>query len=154
MHLSGQSISIAVLTENQDDVAQINGTLRDAGHAAKCHWINRPDKLGDTFAAENVELLIVNCDKYPESIRQVVKTKDAAGNIVNVTESPGFHDGPVVSTLLPSPPFFPFCFSCFFFLYYFMNQLFSLNTPFSSTHTPSIEQLHAETDVAIFFTQI
>ena len=77
MHLSGrQSISIAVLTENQDDVAQINGTLRDAGHAAQCHWISKPSKLGDTFAAEHVELLILNCDRYPESIRQVVKEKD------------------------------------------------------------------------------
>ncbi|MGI9222513.1 MAG: EAL domain-containing protein [Woeseiaceae bacterium] len=76
MHLSGQSISIAVLTENQDDVAQINGTLRDAGHAAKCHWIDEPGKLGEAFDAENVELLIVHCDQYPETIRQVVKAKD------------------------------------------------------------------------------
>ena len=71
-----QSISIAVLTENQDDVAQINGTLRDAGHAAKCHWINKAGKLGDTLAAEHVELLIVNCDRYPDSLRQIVKEKD------------------------------------------------------------------------------
>ncbi len=76
-HLNGhQSISIAVLTENQDDVAQINGTLRDAGHAAQCHWIDKPGKLGETFAAENVELLIVNCDRYPDSLRQIVKEKD------------------------------------------------------------------------------
>ncbi len=71
-----QSISIAVLTENQDDVAQINGTLRDAGHAAQCHWISNPSKLGDTFAAEHIELLILNCDRYPDSIRRVVKAKD------------------------------------------------------------------------------
>ncbi|MDH3546840.1 MAG: GGDEF domain-containing protein [Gammaproteobacteria bacterium] len=70
------SISIAVLTENQDDVALVNGTLRDAGHAAHCHWINHPKNLGATLAAENVELLILNCDRYPESIRQVVKQKD------------------------------------------------------------------------------
>ena len=71
-----QSISIAVLTENQDDVAQINGTLRDAGHAAQCHWISNPSKLGETFAAEHIELLILNCDRYPDSIRRVVKEKD------------------------------------------------------------------------------
>ena len=77
MHLSGrQSISIAVLTENQDDVAQINGTLRDAGHAAQCHWISKPSKLGDAFAAEHIDLLILNCDQYPDSIRRVVKEKD------------------------------------------------------------------------------
>jgi len=70
------SISIAVLTESQDDVALINGTLRDAGHAAHCHWINQPSSLGDTLAAEHVELLILNCDRYAESVRQVVKQKD------------------------------------------------------------------------------
>ena len=71
-----QSISIAVLTDNQDDVEVINGTLRDAGHAARCHWISNPDKLADTLAAENVELLILNCDRYKDSIRQVIKQKD------------------------------------------------------------------------------
>ena len=70
------SISIAVLTENQDDVALINGALRDAGHAAHCHWINKPSDLGETLAAENVELLILNCDQYPDTVRQVIKQKD------------------------------------------------------------------------------
>ena len=71
-----QSISIAVLTTNQDDVQLINSTLRDAGHAAHCHWISTPTKLADTLSAENVELLILNCDHYPDTIRQVVKQKD------------------------------------------------------------------------------
>ena len=70
------SISIAVLTENQDDVALINGTLRDAGNAAHCHWIKRPTDLTDTLAAENIELLIMNCDSYADTIRQVIKQKD------------------------------------------------------------------------------
>jgi len=70
------SISIAVLTENQDDVEIINSTLRDAGHAAHCHWISTPNKLADTLAAENVELLILNCDSYKDSIQQVIKQKD------------------------------------------------------------------------------
>lgn len=69
-------ISIAVLTTNQDDVQLINSTLRDAGHAAHCHWISNPNTLADTLAAENVELLILNCDRYPDGIRQVVKQKD------------------------------------------------------------------------------
>ncbi len=71
-----QSISIAVLTENQDDVETINSTLRDAGHAAHCHWISTPNMLADTLSAENVELLILNCDRYKDSIRQVIKQKD------------------------------------------------------------------------------
>lgn len=71
-----QSISIAVLSDNEDDVELINSTLRDAGHAAHCHWIDRPTKLNKTLDAENVELLIVNCDHYADSIRQIVKQKD------------------------------------------------------------------------------
>ena len=70
------SISIAVLTENQDDVALINSALRDAGHAAHCHWVKHPNKLSETLAAVSVELLILNCDSYPDSIRQVIKLKD------------------------------------------------------------------------------
>ena len=76
-NLNGRhSISIGVLTENQDDVELINSSLRDGGHAAHCHWINNPKHLGETLARENIELLILNCDNYPDSIRQVNKQKD------------------------------------------------------------------------------
>ncbi len=71
-----QSISIAVLTENQDDVALINGTLRDGGHAAHCHWISHPHNLDETLANEHVELLVLNCDRYPDKIPAVIKQKD------------------------------------------------------------------------------
>ena len=75
--MSGKhSISIAVLSRNQDDVELINAALREAGHAAHCHWIANPQSLADTLAAESVELLILNCDAYNDSIRQVVKLKD------------------------------------------------------------------------------
>ena len=70
------SISIAVLTENQDDVALINSTLRDGGHAAHCHWIAHPHNLDEILARENVELLVLNCDNYPDNIRSVIKQKD------------------------------------------------------------------------------
>jgi len=72
----GHSISIAVLSEDQDDVALINKTLRDAGHAAHCHWVKHPNGLGDTLAEQHVELLILNCDRYPDPVRSVVKQKD------------------------------------------------------------------------------
>ncbi len=71
-----QSISIAVLTENEDDVALVNSSLRDGGHAAHCHWTNNPKHLGETLSADNVELLILNCDSYPDTIRQVIKQKE------------------------------------------------------------------------------
>ena len=75
--MKGQhSISIAVLTDNQDDVALINSTLRDAGHAAHCHWVNRPEALSDTLGDHQVELLILNSDRYSDPIRNVIKQKD------------------------------------------------------------------------------
>ena len=70
------SISIAVLTENQDDVALINSALRDGGHAAHCHWISHPHNLDETLANQHVELLVLNCDRYPDSIPAVIKQKD------------------------------------------------------------------------------
>ncbi len=70
------SISIAVLTNSQDDVERINSTLRGAGHAAHCHWVKRSDKLADVLSDERVELVILNCDSYSDSVRQVVKQKD------------------------------------------------------------------------------
>ncbi|HNP37346.1 MAG TPA: GGDEF domain-containing protein [Woeseiaceae bacterium] len=70
------SISIAVLTEQQNDVELINSTLRGAGHFAHCHWVNSQKQFAETMAAERVELIILNCDAYPQSIRQVVKEKD------------------------------------------------------------------------------
>ncbi len=70
------SISIAILSESQDDVALINSTLRDAGHAAQCHWIKTPADLSKLLADEPVELLILNCDRYPDTIKQVIKHKD------------------------------------------------------------------------------
>jgi len=74
--LNGQSISIAVLSEDQDDVELINSTLRDAGHAAHCRWVNRANKLAETLNEERVELLIMNCDRFKDSIRDVIKQKD------------------------------------------------------------------------------
>ncbi|NNC77520.1 MAG: EAL domain-containing protein [Woeseiaceae bacterium] len=77
LNLNGtHSVSIAVLSDNQDDVELINGTLRCAGYAAHCHWINHPTKLADTLAAEQVEVIVVNCDNYRDSIRQIIKQKD------------------------------------------------------------------------------
>ncbi len=71
-----QRISIAVLSQDQDDVAQINGTLRNAGLPAHCHWVNRPDALGEVFKAHPIELVLLNCDTYSDPIRAVVKHKD------------------------------------------------------------------------------
>jgi len=72
-----QAISIVVLTENQDDVERVNGTLRDAGHLAHCHWIESPGKFEETLSTERIDLIILNSERYPDAIRQVIKHKDS-----------------------------------------------------------------------------
>jgi DNA-binding NtrC family response regulator len=72
-----QVISIAVLTENQDDVERVNSTLRDAGHVAHCHWIESPGKFDQTLCTERIDLIILNSEGYPDAIRQVIKHKDS-----------------------------------------------------------------------------
>ncbi len=72
-----QGISIAILTTNQDDVEVVNKALRDAGHAAHCHWIRQSDAFDAMLRKDRVELIIVNCDSYPDAIRQVIRQKDA-----------------------------------------------------------------------------
>jgi len=71
-----QGISIAVLTRDEDDVELVNRTLRDSGQAAHCHWVKKPESFNETLREEPLELIILNGDKYPDSIRQVIKQKD------------------------------------------------------------------------------
>ena len=71
-----KSIVIAVLTEREEDVELVNGTLRDAGHAAQCHWVENPAQFDEALDEEGIELIIMNDDRYPDAIRQVIKQKD------------------------------------------------------------------------------
>ncbi len=69
-------ISIAVLSGNQDDVELVNSSLRDAGHAARCLWIETPGKFADVLQKEAIELIVLRVDNYADDVRQVVKQKD------------------------------------------------------------------------------
>ncbi len=70
------NITIAVLSANQDDTQLVNSSLRDAGHAAHCHWVENPALFDDILGERRIELIILNVNDYPDSIRQVVKQKD------------------------------------------------------------------------------
>ena len=72
-----QDVLIAVLTKDQDDVELVNSTLRDAGHVAHCHWVETTEAFSRFLHENRVELIIQNCDNYKETIRQVIKQKDA-----------------------------------------------------------------------------
>ena len=70
------NLSIGVLSDRQDDVALIDSTLRDAGHAAHCYWVNSPEALNETLTRHEIELLILNCDSYQDSTEAVIEQKD------------------------------------------------------------------------------
>jgi len=69
-------ISIAVLSGNQDDVELVNSSLRDAGHAARCLWIETPGRFADVLQKETIEMIVQRVDNYVDDVRQVVKQKD------------------------------------------------------------------------------
>ncbi len=71
-----KSIAIAVLTEREEDVELVNGTLRGAGYAAQCHWVENPAGFDEALEEDGIELIILNDDRYPDAIRQVIKQKD------------------------------------------------------------------------------
>ena len=71
------AISIAVLTGNQDDVENVNSSLRDAGHAAHCQWVETPGRFADILGKSPPELIIVNVDTFADTLRQVIKQKDS-----------------------------------------------------------------------------
>ncbi|MDH4073287.1 MAG: GGDEF domain-containing phosphodiesterase [Gammaproteobacteria bacterium] len=71
------NIAIAVLSGKEDDVELVNSSLRDAGHAVRCLWIETPGRFADTLRKEPIELVIQFIDAYPDRVRQVVKEKDA-----------------------------------------------------------------------------
>ncbi|MDZ7770028.1 MAG: hypothetical protein U5K38_13570 [Woeseiaceae bacterium] len=70
-------ISIAVLTDNQDDVELVNATLRDAGHAAHCEWIQNPARFDEALARDDIELIMLCTEHYADGIRPAVRQKDA-----------------------------------------------------------------------------
>lgn len=72
------------MTRSQDDVELVNRTLRDAGHAAHCHWVPNPEKLDQALGKGAIELIVVNKDSYSDTLRQVVEQKDAYGPEVPV----------------------------------------------------------------------
>lgn len=73
---NSEKLTIAVLTGSQDDVELINKTLRDAGQAVHCLWTKTPDSFDTALRQSELELVVTNCDRYPDSIRQVVKQRD------------------------------------------------------------------------------
>ncbi|MEM7503911.1 MAG: diguanylate cyclase, partial [Pseudomonadota bacterium] len=72
-----ESINIAVLTADQDAVEIVNRTLRNSGLAAHCQWVKSPAALDEHLNGTPPELIVLDCDTYSDTVRQVIKQKDA-----------------------------------------------------------------------------
>ena len=55
----------------------VNSTLRQAGHPVQCQWIQTPGRFADALRKESIELVILNTDQFDDSVRQVIKDKEA-----------------------------------------------------------------------------
>lgn len=71
-----QRISIAVLTRKQDDVEIVNKNLRAAGYPVHCFWVKQSKLFARLLAERRLELILLNCDTYPDTIRQACKQRD------------------------------------------------------------------------------
>ena len=75
-------VPLIVLTARQDDVELINRTLREAGHAAHCHWVAKLEQLPEALASRTPELLVFFSDTLPVSLADVAKIKAQADGTV------------------------------------------------------------------------
>lgn len=71
-----RGLFIAVLSSIPEDVAFINSTLRDAGHAAHCQQINDSEAFIRFLEVDSLDLIILNQEEYPDPIEQVIEERD------------------------------------------------------------------------------
>jgi len=77
-----QPVPLIVLSARQDDVELVNRTLRDGGHAVRCHWVTKADALADAIDEANPQLICFFSDSVPVPIRQIAKIKQQASRNV------------------------------------------------------------------------
>jgi diguanylate cyclase (GGDEF)-like protein len=75
------SFAVLVLATRQEEAELVNRTLRDAGHRARCEWIQRTDAVGDALQDKDPQLLIVFADNIV-AIREVAKTRQNVAPMV------------------------------------------------------------------------
>lgn len=55
---SNSAVPMIILARQQEQVEVINSTLRKAGHAVHCHWVNEISDLGDALTQINAHMVI------------------------------------------------------------------------------------------------
>ncbi len=64
-----------VFAAREDDAELINRTLRQAGHAVHCHWVNSMDALPPALESTNPELIWLFPDQVAAAVRDVAKLR-------------------------------------------------------------------------------
>jgi diguanylate cyclase (GGDEF)-like protein len=80
--MNDTAVPLIVLTTRQDDVELINRTLRDAGHAARCQWVQRADAIVDALEGHHPQLLLLFADHFEASVRDIAKLRQHAAAMV------------------------------------------------------------------------
>jgi multidomain signaling protein FimX len=75
-------VPLVVVTTLEDDVELINKTLRDAGHAARCHWVKRLDALEAALRSARPQLLCYCADRFQTPVREIAKMRQGAEGAV------------------------------------------------------------------------
>lgn len=80
--MTDSAVPMIVLTSRQDNVELINRTLRDAGHAVRCQWIQGVDGLAEALDSADIELLWMFADEFPGQLREIAKIRQHAAQMV------------------------------------------------------------------------
>jgi diguanylate cyclase (GGDEF)-like protein len=80
--MNDTSVPLLVLTSQQDDVELINRTLRDAGHAVRCEWVQRMDAVAAALEGRDPQLMLLFAEHFPEALREVAKTRQQVAPMV------------------------------------------------------------------------
>jgi diguanylate cyclase (GGDEF)-like protein len=94
-------VPLIVLSGREDDVELVNRSLRDGGHAVRCHWVAKVDKLLGALQEHAPELLCFFPDSLPIAIREIAKIKNhAAGGVPLVVVSKDAQEPDIAEALL------------------------------------------------------
>lgn len=80
--MNDPSVPVIVITVREDDVEFINRTLRDAGHAVHCLWVQDVDVLHEALNLNDAELMLFFIDDFPADVRAVAKVRQNAAQMV------------------------------------------------------------------------
>src|SRR5690606_6320707 len=80
--MTPSAVPLIVLTAREDDVELINRTLREAGHAARCKWVQKLDALAEALESHGPELLWYFTDSLAVPLGDVARIKQQTARMV------------------------------------------------------------------------